>query len=169
MKKIIKISLLLFFAFAILFLTYKIFVSLSIKENAQRKILKLPSDGSFKNLNQTIFSFSDIIPNRELIIVHFNSECDYCMNEISDIIKQSKLIQDKNVLLISSEKNEVLEKLYYEKNLNKYTFIKILRDDNHTFLNLFGTNAFPITLVYDKNLQLKKKYNGEASIDAIIK
>lgn len=169
MKKIIAAIITLIFVSFLSILMVKSCNKLEQKQNAELLSKSLPSGLSFTTLTNHEFTNDSLDKKSQLVIIFFNTECDFCQHEITSIISNERLLNKASFLCISLESIEKIEQFSKEYNPGHLSFIRFLRDENNTFFRLFGTNAIPSTFIYDKNRKLKAKYNGEVDYAMIIK
>ena len=92
-----------------------------------------------------------IVPNDKPILVHFWATwCPTCNIEASNIEKISKDYEVLTIAVQSGSKEEIEKYL----NDNKLTF-KVVNDDEGIYSKQFNIKAFPTTLMYDKDKNLK--------------
>jgi len=158
----------LFVVFAIIgLLTYKLFLKIETKSNAEEKIKEMP-DFIFKGMNNESYSLTNIDPQKSTIFIYFNSECDHCQYEVKEFKKNIDKFSNTSILLISSEPISAIKEFYKTYSLDSIQNIKVLKDSADSFYKIFSTRVIPSVFVYNKNKKLVNKFNGEAKIDAII-
>lgn len=92
-----------------------------------------------------------IVSNDKPILVHFWATwCPTCNIEASNIEKISKDYEVLTIAVQSGSKEEIEKYL----NDNKLTF-KVVNDDEGIYSKQFNIKAFPTTLIYDKDKNLK--------------
>jgi thiol-disulfide isomerase/thioredoxin len=92
-----------------------------------------------------------IVPQDKPLIIHFWATwCPTCKFEASNIEKISKDYEVLTVAIQSGTKEEI-DKYMNENNL---TF-KVVNDEDAFFSQKFNIKAFPTTLIYDKNKNIK--------------
>lgn len=86
--------------------------------------------------------------------IFFNSNCDFCLNEIEDIVDNIDDFKDVNFYLISNEnESELLEYNEDSEFLGIENFI-ILQDKNNLFNEFFNYPGNPSTYLYNKDNKL---------------
>ena len=102
---------------------------------------------SFKLLNNSEYE----VKNDKPLLLHFWATwCPTCKFEASNIEKISK---DYEVITIAvqSGSNEEIQKYLDENNFS----FKVVNDDDAFYSSVFNIKAFPTTLIYDKEKNLK--------------
>jgi len=110
---------------------------------------------SFKLLDNTTYN----IPKDKPVLVHFWATwCPTCAMEASNIEKISKDYEVITVATQSGTKEEIQKYL----DDNKLTF-KVVDDQDSLYSRDFNIQAFPTTLIYDKDKNLKFSEVGYTS------
>ncbi|MCA4893610.1 MAG: redoxin domain-containing protein [Cytophagales bacterium] len=102
------------------------------------------------------------------IIILFNTTCEHCQYEATEIKKSIDFFSQVRVLMISSETIEVIKAFgdqYGLTNKPSITFAKISPDD---VFETFGSVSIPHIFIYGKDRKLIKEFKGETKIDAIL-
>ncbi len=153
----------------IIYLSIRSFEQLKERKTAENSSLRLPSNLHFQKLDNTSFSYDSLKSKGFYIIIYFNTECDYCQNEIKSLIQNSFLLENTSVLLISAESKDRIIKFKKTWNPHNNSNLIYLSDSSNLFFSLFGTNVVPSTFIYNKNKNLIHKYNGEVDFSIILK
>lgn len=163
MKKII-----LFVVFTIVgLLTYKLFLKIKTKSNIQERLKKMP-EFTFEDMNNKSYSFLNIDPEKSTIFIYFNTECDHCQYEVKELKKNIDKFSNTSILLISSERINIIKEFYKTYSLENLQNIKILKDLADSFYKIFSTRVIPTIFVYNKDKKLINKFSGETKMDVII-
>ncbi|MBU3016000.1 redoxin domain-containing protein [Poseidonibacter lekithochrous] len=102
---------------------------------------------NFKSLNNIEYK----VPTNKPIIVHFWATwCPTCKFEASNIEKISKDYEVITIAVQSGTKEEIQKYL----DDNKFTF-KVVNDEDGYYSRKFNIKAFPTTLIFDKDKNLK--------------
>lgn len=144
MKNIIKkyAKELLIFSILLLFISNAISYYRSLDLNKERLDIK-----SVKLLDDSVF----ILPQNRPLIIHFWATwCPTCKFEASNIEKISKDYEVITIAVQSGSKKDI-EK-YLED--NDLTF-RVVNDLNGYYFKKFNIKAFPTTLIFDKNKNMK--------------
>ena len=126
----------------------------------------------FPNLQLTsldslpVFTSDLVEPNKSIIVCLFNSECDHCNQQLTEI-KEIVSSNDLNVILISSESLFHIKRYIQANNLQnpKIHFASI---DQGKVFETFGAISFPHLLIYNTKGELRKEFMGEVKAEAIL-
>lgn len=166
MKKKTKFFIVLLLVCIVSFLGYKITNKLNYKQKVEERTKVIP-DFSFYTIQDEAYTKNDL-PHKPIIFVYFNSDCDFCKSEATEI--QSRLIDFKNVQLVfvSFEEKETIKKFAQEYKLGNEKNVLFLEDKKGVFSELFDVNSIPYIVVYNKDEKLLKKFKGATKIDKIL-
>lgn len=110
---------------------------------------------AFKLLNNTSYEIADKKP----ILIHFWATwCPTCKIEASNIQKISESYEVLTIAVQSGDKKDIQNYL----NENKLNF-RVVNDENSFFTEKFNIKAFPTTLIYDKDKNLRFSEVGYTS------
>jgi thiol-disulfide isomerase/thioredoxin len=149
----------------VLFMVYGIVEKVIDIRRAGEKELIL-NEGSLFNTDSTTYQVDFSNP---IILIYFNSECEHCQYEATEIKKSISLFSKTSILMISSEPIEAIKVFsgqYELSNEPAVTFAKINRDDVY---KTFGSVSIPHIFIYGKDHKLVKEFKGETKIEAILK
>lgn len=168
MKKYLKPIIGIVLISVLIFLGYNITKKIKFKKEVAERIKTIP-EFSFLTLNNETFSKKELTKNIYKLFVYFNSDCDYCQSEATQI--SENLIQFKNTQLVfvSFEPIGGIKQFAKTYNLLDKENIIFLQDKEMQFEELFDAKSIPFMLLYSKDNQLIKKYKGATKIDNILK
>ena len=166
-KRTIKIIFLTIISFCIGFLAYEINSKLNYKKEVTKRIQNLPNF-TFHSVKVKTFTRENL-PDKPVIFVYFNSDCDYCKSEATKI--QEHLTDFKNTLLVFISFEGVKDITQFAKDYKLYKIenVLFLEDREAKFSQIFDVNSIPYIVVYDKNKKLLRKFKGATKIDDILK
>lgn len=148
----------------VLFMVYSIVEKVYAKKSVQNKIQNLSVAQLFK-MDSTQFQMTS---GRPILLVFFNSQCEYCQYELTELKKNLSSFEAVSVLLMSSENiatiKEAAQKFELAASPNA-EFVKINRDD--VFEN-YGSLSVPHLFLYGADRKLIKEFKGETKIEAIL-
>lgn len=148
------------------YMGFMIYTNLKIKAIATERIKTLPYF-EFKTLNNKDFKSTEII-NTPTVIMYFNSNCEHCLYEISEVYRRRDAFQDYKVIMVSSEEITKLKQISKKYVLDSLSFVHILQDSKREFRLIFGSEVTPSIYIYSSGKQLRKLFIGETQIDAIL-
>jgi alkyl hydroperoxide reductase subunit AhpC len=98
----------------------------------------------------------------------FHTECDFCLDEIEDIVDNIENFEHVNFYLVSIENNQVLSEYYQDSEFLGLTNFTIIQDKDQSILDFFNFPVSPSTFIYSKEGKLINYRNGFVS-NAILK
>lgn len=124
---------------------------------------KLP-DFEIFSINGDTFTNDDVQNENSSLFIYFNPECSHCKTTFEALDLRSEKIKDADVTIypVSANTSEKTEIFFQEVAPQLYALnnIKVLRDDDFKFADLFFVGGYPTSYLYDKNKKLVKVYNG---------
>lgn len=136
--------------------------------NSRRNEMSIPFF-DFKVKGGKSYTSEDITPNTTLVIIHFNSECEYCDEKAQQINKYFLEFKNTELLFVSSEEWVKLDGFASKHHLDEHSNVKILQSRDGEFNKLFNTSALPSILIYDSSGHLVTKIDGLVNIKTVIK
>lgn len=168
MKKYLKPIIGILLVSLIIFLGYNITKKISYKKEVAERIKTIPNF-TFLTLNNKTFSEKELTKNTHKLFVYFNSDCDYCQSEASQISENLIQFKDTQLVFVSFEPIEGIKQFAKTYNLLYKENTIFLQDKEMVFEELFDAKSIPFMLLYSKDNQLIKKYKGATKIDHILK
>lgn len=168
MKKYIKPIIGIILISVLVFLGYNISKKISYKKEVAERIKTIP-EFSFFTLNNEVFSEEELNKNTYKLFVYFNSDCDYCQSEATQISESLTQFKDTQLIFVSFEPIEGIKKFAKTYNLVDKENVTFLQDKEMIFEELFDAKSIPFMLLYSKDNQLIEKYKGATKIDNILK
>lgn len=164
-----KVALLIFILVVVMIgvLVYQIGHHIALNAEIQDRIQTLPDLDVFSDLRGKQFDMSSLAPRREVVIMHFHSDCVFCRSQVQDVLDHPELIARISWVLISAEKVDSLKVFEQKNHLEAYPAIFLLHDGQGRFPDLFGTGFFPVTYIYNSNTQLITNFKGQVRARAI--
>lgn len=150
---------------------YLIFKNISLikqKEKLENSAQNIPLEFELYKLTGEVFKFKNFNLSKPIIIIHFNTECEYCHHELKSVIENIKKLNEFNIVCISSEKPSIIEQFIAEQKINYPQNLIFLSDKKKKFFYYFGTSAIPSTFMYGVDGKLKYKQLGEVSANALL-
>jgi peroxiredoxin len=150
------------------FMLYSMQKKIKQKKAIQENIRSLP-DFTFYHLEDSSqFTPKDLVENQSILLIYFNSECEHCQYEASEIYKQQAQFKDTQVLLISSESIKAIQSFSKKYKLTQIPFLKVLKVDVEAFYKSFGSLSVPSIFIYDTDHKLVKNFKGEVKIEKLL-
>lgn len=168
MKKYLKAIIGIVLVSIIGFLGYNITKKINYKNEVAERIKTIP-EFSFLTLNNTVFTENKLTKNSYKLFVYFNSECDYCQSEATQISENLTQFKNTQLIFVSFEPVEGIAQFAKTYNLYGKENVIFLHDEKLEFSEIFDAKSIPFILLYSKENQLLEKYKGATKISAIIK
>ncbi|WP_445718154.1 TlpA family protein disulfide reductase [Flavobacterium sp.] len=151
MKKYFKLIALL----GIMLILYFVFLRL-------KPMSEIP-EFEYNSINNEIFSNKNIKESdKNIIFLYFSCKCGDCKELINNIDNYKKLLEEYEIILITTEKNiDTIKAFVKVKEIEKLN-IPVLIDVNNNFPSDFSLGFsinLPKVLVFDKNGQLIENVN----------
>ena len=98
--------------------------------------------------------------SKETLLLFINTDCDYCIDEISYINSNIRRFRNRyNLILISFENKNTL-KVFANKN-NLHSFF-VISDENFQLIKRYNVSGFPTLFLFSKNGKIIIAHNGIA-------
>lgn len=123
----------------------------------------------FGTLYGNVFTEKQLKPGVPVIFMHFNPDCDMCMEEVAAIQENLDAFEGTQLVMVSFRDRERLEQFWQASGFDQEPGIILVTDHRDGFLNAFGTQGIPTTLIYDKNFELFREFDAQSKPSAIIK
>ncbi|MXV37706.1 redoxin domain-containing protein [Flavobacteriaceae bacterium Ap0902] len=166
-KKIIGLSLVTLLIAVFSFIVIKIFLKKEENRIIKETRITIP-DFSLKDTFGNLFNNIDIPKNDFTLFIVFNPDCHFCQLEAEEMRQKSPEFKEFNIYFVSSAPIDEIKVFSENYNLNRLTNIKFLYDDTNSFSTTVGATTVPFMMLYDKNHQLIKIYQGSIKLDVIL-
>ena len=105
--------------------------------------------------------------NNKTILMLFNSECEHCQQEISDIVENIKSFDGIQLWFVSFEEEEATSYFLLQKGVMARNASYSFWIDPEVAYKTFGPLRFPQTFVYQDN-QLVKSFLGPIEVNKML-
>jgi peroxiredoxin len=109
----------------------------------------------------------DSISTRKKIIIKFNPQCDYCIEEAVDLLNHQEELQNTNVYMVSSDDVQNIKDFKEGKGFNGLSQFIFLNDPKHD-LDVFPSPVIPFAYLYDTSGNLISYYHGKSEVEDFI-
>ncbi len=161
-----KIKRISVFVFVFVVFTFIVLILYNLRSQRlkETRISVFPVFSAY-TINGTIFTTNDI-DEGPVIIVFFDCDCEYCYSEINNIQKSGIEFFGIRKLFITNKfiQYDEVRELFPEHN----DYLNIILDDTGELTKLFDIGSIPTTIIYDKDLELKKRFIGSIKIETIL-
>lgn len=168
-----KIVLRVFFVLVLLAISLAVFYKAKeVKEKVAtfetKDVSELP-EFSFTTLKDRVFTNKGLSNDKSLVVIYFNSGCEYCDEKAKQVAYYSKEFKNSIVLFISSEDKSAITKFTQKHKLAEYDNYIMLQSQNNGFYKAFGTDFIPAVLVFSSKGKLLVKIDDVVPIKTVIK
>lgn len=168
MDKNLKIIIPLVVLSLLTFMGYKVIMKINHKNEVAEHIKIMPQF-NYKTIAGTSFTNKNLKHNTATIFLYFNSECEHCQSEATQIKENIEQFKNVQLFFISFEDTQKITAFATKYKLNQYDNITFLYDKQVSFATTFDVNSLPAIVVYNKEKALVKKIKGEIKVQNILK
>lgn len=165
-----RIKAILIIAFIVTAIT--VLISLTIS-NLKKKEQRMANNKYIPNLNLSLTDSTSIntkIPGSNFtILIFFNSECEYCVYEASEIRSAIQALSNISIIFISTEELTLIRKFGEDQGLLHYQNVFFAQISHTALSETFGHLSIPHIFIYDSSHNFIKEFNGETKVEAILK
>jgi thioredoxin-related protein len=104
-----------------------------------------------------------------LLLIYFNSECEYCNAEAKEIVEKQEQLEGIEMIFISLEPFHKIKQFGDSIGLTHLPNVLLGKIDEQTADEILGITSAPQLFIYNKEGQLTKQFKGSTKIEAIIK
>lgn len=142
------------------FLGYKVFTKIQDKKETASLTETLP-EFALTDLAGQMFTNSDLKANKTVLLIFFNTNCEYWQYEARDIQENLSDFKDAHLVFISSQ--EITETKSFSKSYQLYNYdnVYFLHDQGAALADAVEANSIPYMLVYDKEHNLLNRFKGQ--------
>jgi thiol-disulfide isomerase/thioredoxin len=140
-------------------------INKTVVSSSRDKSLKLDSINIYDS-DSVNMKFSNKVTS---IIIYFNTDCDHCQYEATEIQKNMSQFGNAQLLLLSIEPLANIRKFIKTYRLEGFSNLQVGQISGKTAVETFGFKSVPHILIYNAENQLVKEYKGETKIEAILK
>ena len=135
-----------------------LFISIDLYfENSSESIKSIPNF-SFFDINTKSFITQNVIDkDRKNVIIHYNSDCQDCLNELDIIQEKVDSCYDYCFIFVSSDSDIEIEKTQRLHFLNSKDNVRFLQDKENKFHSYFKLGFkiyYPHIFIFDKHGKL---------------
>lgn len=126
-------------------------------------------DFKFSLINGDFIQSSDFKTDKYILLLFFNSECDYCIHEIEALTDSISWLNQCRILLISHEDSMKIASFYRQYRLADYPDIQVAYTTEEEVNKLFKVYINPTLYVYHPDRRMIKYKPGPVTVSDIIK
>ncbi len=173
MRKILIISI-IFGLITVLFIVIQKGFQTSVKHTEKKEVSdkkkskKIPLF-EFSTINGEVFSKYNLEKNKATIIIYFDPDCGLCEKTGTIFSKFKSIHKNSNVLFVSSNSKEKIEKYREKFELDQLSNIVFLRSNEDDFYNAFKESHTPSYFIYNTKQKLVKIINDDVPVKIILR
>lgn len=141
----------------------------SSRKQAIAEQLESIPEFEFYQPDGTLYTRDSLPQHRPTVFVWFHTDCDFCRNEVKDIVAHLSDFADTQLLFVSTEPAETIRAFAVSSGLSAHPSVVLLEDRQMIFPVRFDVTTTPYTLVYGRNGRLLKRFHGQILSSAILK
>lgn len=170
MKKKIAISVIIsLILFSLFFVARQQYTIYNTSTKQQNKTDKLPVLNLLSTNGERIITTSFRESSKDKLLVLFNSDCDHCDYQITELINNALKLNKLLVFFISSEPISTLKKYGEKFSITRFENIRMFNLDFTSLTETFDSSITPTLYLYNSDNTLVKQYKGETPLDILLK
>jgi hypothetical protein len=164
-KKFILFTLFTLVCIGVFWMGYSSIQKIALKKKVADSLKSIPV---FKanSPDSTLISLQQKTPTA---IIYFNTDCDHCQYEATQIKKNILKFRNAQILMLSIEPLTNIRTFITKYRLENLDNLRVGQISGKTAVETFGFKSVPHILIYNAESQLVKEYKGETKIEAILK
>ena len=124
---------------------------------------------SYYTIKDKIFTQNDLKKDTATLFVYFNSDCDHCQSEASQIQENIAKFKDCQLVFVSFENTNKIIEFAKKYKLDRYDNVVFLLDKRITFSTNYIVTTFPTVLIYNEDKRLIEEIKGPTKVETILK
>ena len=129
---------------------------------------KLPSF-EIETVNNGVFTTSSLKKNTPVLIMFFSPGCEHCIHQFEAMKKRISEFKKYQIVMATYQPIEELAEFNKKYQIAKYPNIVTGRDTKYFFPPFYEIANFPYLAFYDKNGKLITTYEGNLTVDNMLK
>ncbi|MBL7698404.1 MAG: redoxin domain-containing protein [Chitinophagaceae bacterium] len=115
------------------------------------------------------YSTAKLKKNTPTLIMFFSPGCDHCIHQFEAMQKRMNDFKNYQIVMATYQPIEELAEFNKKYQIQKYPNIVTGRDANYFLPPFYEIANFPYMAFYDKNQQLVTTFEGNLSVDDMLK
>ncbi len=120
-------------------------------------------------VNKTILTPAKIKKNVPTVIIYFSPGCEHCLHQMDSMMKRSADLKKYQFVMATYQPIEELVDFNRKYQLTKHSNFYTGRDTNYYLPPFYQIRNFPYMAFYDKTGKLLSTFEGNMSVDDMIK
>ena len=149
----------------------KIAIDTTPKQVVVAPYLKNPTIPTFSiQLQDSSWFFKTNLSDRKpVLILYFSPDCGHCQLETEEIMSKVKLLNDLQIIMITSRPFEDMLKFIQHYKLDKFPTITVGKDHARLITRFYDIRLTPFSALYSKKGKLVKVYPKGIDMSELIK
>jgi thioredoxin-related protein len=132
-----------------------------------RQVPTIPPFTILQADSSTVFKKSDL-PNKPLLIILFDPNCDHCQHETEEIIAHIEDFKKIQIVMVTNADFADLRKFYNNYELFKYKNIVAGVELKYFLATFFAIRNLPYLAMYNKKGDLITTFEGNMKVEKIL-
>lgn len=128
----------------------------------------LPPFSITKAPDSSRFEKSDLQKNKAVMIMVFSPDCEHCQVRVKEIMANSKLFKNIQIVMISNLGYNYISRFYKEFKIARYPNIIMGMDYRYMIGNFFTIPSVPAIFLYNKNGKFVKAFDRDVPVKKIV-
>ncbi len=152
------------------FLLLSILLCLIFGNNRAQSPAQTIPDFEFSTLNKSLFANKDLIHEKIIFFIFFDSQCEHCQRAVSSIDRQYQSFEKTAVYLVSEDDDIKIRDFVnrYAAHLKNQKNVLLLRDDQNQFIARFKPTRYPAMFLYSREKKLIDYEDNPESIFRLV-
>ncbi len=108
------------------------------------------------------------LAKKPLLLMYFSPTCDHCIQQMADMNKYWKQLEDYQLVLATYEPMEDLAQFIKRFGLDQHTNIITGRDEKFMLPGFFAMRSLPYLALYDKKGNLITTFEGTTKMEKVL-
>ena len=144
-------------------------VSFAQSDIAPYKLTKKVPDFEIETVANGTFKTAQLKKNTPVIIMFFSPGCDHCIHQFEAMQKRITDFKKYQIVMPTYQPIEELAEFNKKYKIQQYPNIITGRDINYFFPPFYEISNFPYLAFYDKDGKLISTFEGNMSVDNMLK
>jgi thioredoxin-related protein len=111
----------------------------------------------------------DRLKKEPVILMFFSPSCDHCQHQVKEMTRRMDDFKHIQLVLATYQPFEEMVTFIKEYKLEQYHNIKVGRDAKYILPPFYHMQSLPYLALYDKKGSLLTTYQGNVSVDTLLK
>ncbi|MFZ9660335.1 MAG: peroxiredoxin family protein [Chitinophagaceae bacterium] len=144
---------------------------LSFSQEDDAPFLKNPTIPNFSILKEdstSWYSSRELKKGNSVIIMLFSPECGHCKEQTEILIKNMDKLKNTEIVMSTFQSISKMKEFCNQYKLERFPNIHMGRDVNYFLGTYYRIKYSPFVVIYDKDRNLTRVYEGGAKIEKIM-